>query len=103
MNSWRDVRNNDEAFGKIKFKIPPFNGKYDPDAYTTWEIAIDPKFTWYEPPENKRVRAATSEFIDFAYVWWIEHGKKNPNNIPQTWDALKRIMQDRLIIMHVIY
>jgi hypothetical protein len=25
--------NNDDAFHKLKFKIPPFDGKYDPDAY----------------------------------------------------------------------
>jgi hypothetical protein len=82
MNRRRDVRNNDDAFGKIKFKIPPFDGKYDPDAYITWEIIDDKKFTCHEFPENKRVQAATSEFTDFASIWWIEHGKKNPNNIP---------------------
>jgi hypothetical protein len=41
----------------------------------------------------KGVRAATSEFTDFASVWWVEHGQKNPYNIPQTWEALKRIMR----------
>jgi hypothetical protein len=60
LNRQRDVRYNDDAFGKIKFKIPPFDGKYEPDAYITWEIAIDQKFTCHEFPENKRVRAATS-------------------------------------------
>ena len=35
MNRRRDVQNNDDAFGKIKFNIPPFDGKYDPDAYIT--------------------------------------------------------------------
>src|SRR5438128_1408110 len=75
--------------------IPPFVGKYNPDAYITWEIAVDQKFACHEFPENKRVRATTSEFTDFASVWWIEHGKKNPNNIPQTWDALKWVMRAR--------
>jgi hypothetical protein len=28
-----EVRNNDDVFHKLKFKIPPFDGKYDPDAY----------------------------------------------------------------------
>jgi transposase InsO family protein len=97
MNRRREVRNNDDVFGKVKFKIPPFDGKYDPDAYITWEIALDQKFACHEFPENKRVRAATSEFTDFASVWWIEHGKKNPNNIPQTWDALKRVMRARFV------
>src|SRR5438132_6535681 len=93
----REVHSNDDAFSKIKFKIPPFDGKYNPDAYITWEIAVDQKFAYHEFSENKRVRAATSEFTDFASVWWIEHGKKNPNNIPQTWDALKRVMRARFV------
>jgi hypothetical protein len=40
----REVPNNNDAFSKIKFKIPPFDGKYDPDAYITWEIVVDQKF-----------------------------------------------------------
>jgi hypothetical protein len=40
----REVHGNDDAFSKVKFKIPPFDGKYDPDAYITWEIAVDQKF-----------------------------------------------------------
>ena len=37
----REVHNNDNAFSKIKFKIPSFDGKYDPDAYLTWEMAVE--------------------------------------------------------------
>jgi hypothetical protein len=58
---------------------------------------VDQKFACHEFPENARVRAATSEFTEFASVWWIEHGKKNPNNMPQTWDALKRVMWARFV------
>ena len=93
----REVPNNNDAFSKIKFKIPPFDGKYDPDAYITWEIAVDQKFACHEFPKNTRVRAATSEFTDFATVWWLEYGKKNPNNIPRTWNALKQIMRARFV------
>ena len=64
----REVPNNTDSFSKIKFKIPPFDGKYDPDAYISWEIAIEQKFACHEFPENTRVRAATSEFSDFATV-----------------------------------
>jgi hypothetical protein len=35
-------------------------------------------------PQNARVRSATSEFTDFASIWWIEHGKKNIDDMPQT-------------------
>jgi hypothetical protein len=65
----REVRNNDNAFHKLKFKIPSFDGKYDPDAYISWELAVEQKFTCFEFPKNAKVRAATSEFSDFASVW----------------------------------
>ena len=68
MGRQREVRNNDDAFGKVKFKIPPFDGKYNPDAYITWEIVVDQKFACHEFPENQRVRVATTEFTDFASV-----------------------------------
>jgi hypothetical protein len=79
-----EVHNNDNAFSKIKFKIPSFDGTYDPDAYITWKIAIDQKFACHDFSKNARVRAATSEFTDFASIWWIEHSKKNTDNMPQT-------------------
>ena len=62
-----EVHGNDDAFSKIKFKIPLFDGKYDPDAYITWEIAVDQKFACHEFPEATCVRAATSEFTDFTF------------------------------------
>jgi hypothetical protein len=92
-----EVRNNDNAFHKLKFMIPPFDGKYDPDAYISWELAIEQKFTCFEFPENARVRAATSEFTDFASVWWVKYGKKHPDDISQTWVALKWVMRARFV------
>jgi hypothetical protein len=32
----REVRENDVSLERIKFSIPTFDGKYDPDAYLTW-------------------------------------------------------------------
>jgi hypothetical protein len=93
----REVRNNDDAFHKLKFNIPPFDGKYDPDAYISWKLVVEQKFTCFEFPENASVRAATSKFSDFASVWWVEYGKKNPNDIPQNWTALKRVMRARFV------
>jgi hypothetical protein len=60
-------------------------------------LAIEQKFTCFEFLENARVRAATSEFSDFASVWWVEYGKKYPNDIPQTWITLKRVMRARFV------
>jgi hypothetical protein len=65
-------------------------------------LAVEQKFTCSEFPENAfpenaRVRTGTSEFSDFASVWWAEYGKKHPNDIPQTWIALKRVMRARFV------
>jgi hypothetical protein len=85
----REVRNNDDSFGKIKFTIPAFDGKYDPDAYLSCELVVDQKFACHDVPEDKRVRAATSEFTDFAYVWWSEYRCTHIHALPPTWDDLK--------------
>ena len=66
----REVR--DDSFAKMKFTMPAFDGKYDPDAYLDWELAVDQKFAGYDLFEHRRVRAATSEFTDFPSVWWQE-------------------------------
>ena len=77
--------------------MPSFDGKYDPNAYLTWELAVDQKFACHDFPENKCVRAATSEFTDFASIWWSEYVCNHPNNTPQTWDAMKRVMRARFV------
>ena len=64
--------------------MPPFDRKYDPDAYLTWELAFEQKFSCHDFPENKHVRAATSEFTDFDSIWWSEYRHTNPYNTPQT-------------------
>ena len=46
----------DDSFGKIKFTIPTFDGRYNPDMYLSWELAVDQKFTCHDFPEDKRVR-----------------------------------------------
>ena len=90
----REVR--DDPLAKIQFTMPSFAGKYDPDSYLTWELAVDQKFACYQFPENRKIRAATSKFIDFASIWWIE-ACRNENNIPRTWDAMKRMMRARFV------
>jgi hypothetical protein len=60
-------------------------------------LVVEQKFTCFEFPKNARVRAAISEFSDFASVWWVEYGKKHPNDIPQTWIALKRVMRAKFV------
>jgi hypothetical protein len=61
------------------------------------ELAVEQKFTCFEFLKNARVRATTSEFSNFASVWWVEYGKKHLNEILQTWIALKRAMRARFV------
>jgi hypothetical protein len=60
-------------------------------------LAVEQKFTCFEFSEIARVRATTSELSNFAFVWWVKYGKKYPNDIPQTWIALKRLMHARFV------
>ena len=58
---------NNDSFSKTKFKIPPFSGSADPEAYLHWEMVVDKKFSSHQVPEEYRVRLATSEFTSFAF------------------------------------
>jgi hypothetical protein len=63
---------NDDPFTKVKFSIPPFNGSYDAEAYLDCEMIVEQKFSSHLVPVQQRVRQATSEFKDFALIWWNE-------------------------------
>ena len=74
----------DEHVAKLKLTIPPFEGRYDPDAYLTWELEVEQRFACLNYPEDRRVCAATCEFIGFASVWWSEYCRLHPATIPNT-------------------
>ena len=82
--------------GKTKLIVPSFAGQYDPDAYLTWELAVQQLFACHEFPDHLKVRAVTCEFYDFASIWWSEYCRTN-QNIPRTWDAMKRAMRARFV------
>jgi hypothetical protein len=83
---------NDDPFAKVKFTIPPFYGLYDVEAYLDWEMTVDNKFHSHLVPEQHRVRQATSEFKDFAIIWWNEFSSLRLH--PDTWDRLKAAMRE---------
>ena len=86
-----------DLFSKIKFKIPSFNGKYDPAAYLDWELEVEQKFSCHDIPANSQVKAAISEFTDFALIWWREYKQKLPINSVITWTQLKTAMRHRFV------
>jgi hypothetical protein len=84
-----------DPFAKIKFSIPPFMGSYDAEAYLDCEMTVEQKFNSHLVLEQHRVRQATSEFKDFAIIWWNE--LVNTRATPQTWNALKEEMRARFV------
>jgi hypothetical protein len=89
------ARDNDDPFAKVKFTIPPFYGLYDAEGYLDWEMTVDNKFSSHLVSEQHRVRQATSEFTDFAIIWWNELSSLHLQ--PDTWDRLKATMHVRFV------
>jgi hypothetical protein len=86
---------NDDPFSKVKFTIPPFYGLYGAEAYLDWEMTIDNKFSSHLVSEQHHVRQATSEFKDFAIIWWNELSSLCLQS--DKWDRLKAAMGERFV------
>ena len=63
-------RQRDNNIGTLKLRIPPFQGKNDPDAYLEWEKKIELVFNCHHYSEEKKVKLATTEFSGYAINWW---------------------------------
>ena len=81
-NHGNNNRAHDDPYAKIKLTIPAFSGKYDANGYLDWEMTVEQKFNAHLVPEQHRVRQASSEFKDFAIVWW--NGLAASNALPTT-------------------
>lgn len=57
-------------FGKLKFTMPKFNGRSDPEAFLTWELKVDKIFCMHNYSEEKKLAMASLEFEDYALIWW---------------------------------
>jgi hypothetical protein len=84
-----------DPYAKINFSIPPLYGSYDAETYLDWKMTLEQKFSSHLIPERHRVRQGTSEFKDFAIIWWNE--LVNARDAPQTWTALKEEMCTRFV------
>jgi hypothetical protein len=58
-------------------------------------MMIEQKFATHLLPERHQVRQATSEFKDFAIVWWT--GLVGDGRGPMTWEDLKVVMHNRFV------
>ena len=55
-------------------------------------MTIEQKFASHLVPNDHKVRQATSEFKDFAIIWWASLQQK-----PSSWEDLKHGMRDRFV------
>jgi hypothetical protein len=58
-------------------------------------MTVEQNFSSHLVPEQHRVRQATSEFNDFALIWWNELATLGLQ--PHTWDGLKKAMRQRFV------
>ena len=103
-----DVRRNirrvdnieDSSLGSIKMKIPPFQGKSDPEAYFEWEKNMEWVFDCHNYLELKKVKLATIEFSNYAIVWWdqlVVIKRRNKEYPIETWKEMKAVMRKRFV------
>ncbi len=99
----RPGRTVDDNISNIKVAIPSFQGRSDPDAYLTWESKVEHVFECYNYPEQKKVRLAAMEFVDYALVWWDQlliSRRRTGEGLVRTWEDMKRIMRKRFVPSH---
>ena len=60
----------DANVNSIKFKIPPFQGRNDSNAYLEWERKIELIFACHNYSKEKKVKLAVVEFSGYASIWW---------------------------------
>jgi hypothetical protein len=91
-NFHRLLVHDDDHVAKLELNISPFEGRYNPDVYFSWELEVEQRFACLAYPEDKRVSAATCEFTSFTSIWWSEYCHLHHANPPTTWEALKCAM-----------
>ncbi|KAJ4723235.1 Myosin heavy chain, fast skeletal muscle like [Melia azedarach] len=66
----KDVFKRDYNLGSLKMKIPTFQGKNGLELYLEWERKVEHVFDCHNYSEEKKVKLAVVEFIDYASIWW---------------------------------
>ncbi|KAL5550756.1 hypothetical protein UlMin_000932 [Ulmus minor] len=97
----RPMRDND--LGKIKIKIPSFQGKNDPEAYLEWETKMEMVFDCHNYSEIKKVKLAAIEFTDYAIVWWDQlliNRRRNREPPVDTWEEMKMLIRKCFVPNH---
>jgi hypothetical protein len=90
------IHGGNDSFANLPFKIPPYNGKYDPAASLDWELAVEQKFSCHDLPASSQVITAISAFTDLALHWW-HYEQKNPTSTTTCCAELKAAMRRRFV------
>ncbi|XP_070011764.1 uncharacterized protein [Nicotiana sylvestris] len=97
---FRNEEGVDRNLGSIKMSIPSFQGKSDLDAYLDWERKVEKVFDFHNYSEEKKVKLAITEFIDYASTWWdkiVVNRRKNLERPVSSWEEMKAIMRKRFV------
>lgn len=97
---WNDRGRWDNRFDKdlsnIKMKIPYFQGKTDPNVYLEWEKQVELVFECHNFFEEKNVKLAATESVDYAVVQWdriVINIRKNKEHPINTWEDMKAVLR----------
>ena len=66
----KKYKHRSDHLNKVKFQVPAFEGKSDPDAYQDWEDRMERFFEVHRCSEKEKVKLAIMEFTRFATTWW---------------------------------
>ncbi|XP_012850525.1 PREDICTED: uncharacterized protein LOC105970262, partial [Erythranthe guttata] len=84
----------------MKFIIPPFQGKSDPEAYIQWERKVEQVFGYHYYSEKRKLKLAVEAFIDYAIAWWDQFvlTRRRCGEPPiEDWESMKAIMRRRFV------
>ena len=91
-NPGGEAAREDDGIGRIKITVPEFSGRSDPEKYLEWEMRVNQIFDNHNFSEEKKVRVASSEFTEYALVWWDNLNRNGER--AATWVDMKRVMRD---------
>ncbi|XP_033139487.1 uncharacterized protein LOC117131481 [Brassica rapa] len=80
----------------LKYQIPSFHGKADPEAYVKWKKKIELIFSSQHYAERKKIQMATAEFCGHALRWWnqlIKCRRLDGKEPVETWLKLRALMR----------
>ncbi|KAA0040916.1 uncharacterized protein E6C27_scaffold125G00290 [Cucumis melo var. makuwa] len=73
--------------GAIKFKIPKFFRKTDPEEYIQWEKEVENVFVCHNFIDEQKVRFCVSKFKDYAHTWWDKLMSRRRRNLEAPIDS----------------